>query len=325
MTAPACAICGSVVELRYRFTNKDRFSNEEFKIQECPKCRSAITEAPPGLDLSRYYPPAYYGDSEDRFIPIVEFGVRLFRKSRARLIRRFARNGTRRALDIGCGRALMLQELQNSGWTCFGTEFSSDSARRAKNILRDHIYTAPDVRALNFPSGDMEVVSLWQVFEHLTEPGAVLNEIRRVLSNEGVLVLEVPNFSSWQSRLGTNNWIYLEAPRHLYHFSPAGLASMLRHHGFSIVYRSTLSWELGPFGMFQSLMNLFLKRPNFSYSIMSKSERKLLLKSHQSAWLDILAVSLLGIPALLIGTILEILSACAGRGGVIRLVAVKSN
>jgi SAM-dependent methyltransferase len=318
-------ICGCVAELRCKFTNKDRFSNEEFKIQECAQCHSAVTEVPPGLDLNRYYPSAYYGDTGNRFIPIVEFGVRLFRKGRARLIQRFARNGTRRVLDIGCGRALMLQELQNSGWTCFGTEFSNESARRARSILRDRIYPAADVRTLNFASGDMAVVSLWQVFEHLTDPNAVLKEICRVLGKEGVLVLEVPNFSSWQARLGSGNWIYMEAPRHLYHFSPEGLTSMLGQHGFSIVYRSTLSWELGPFGMFQSLMNLFLKKPNFSYSIMSRSERTALLKPYKGLWFDILAVSILGIPALLIGTMLELLSAFVGSGGVIRLVAVKSS
>jgi hypothetical protein len=72
-------------------------------------------------------------------------------------------------------------------------------------------------------------------------------------------------------------------------------------------------------------MNLFLKKPNFSYSIMSRSERTALLKPYKGLWFDILAVSILGIPALLIGTMLELLSAFVGSGGVIRLVAVKSS
>ncbi len=316
-----CRFCGYGGEFKSRFENWDRFSNETFIIQECRQCNCGRTEAGPALELERYYPKAYYGTANRRFSHSVERLVGLFRESRARFIKRFARDAASKILDIGCGRGLMLNHLQREGWTCFGIEFSEESSLPAKQLIGERIRVVPRVSGLDFDTESLDVVSLWHVLEHLSEPDLVVRESKRILRRDGLLVIEVPNFASLQAKLSGKSWIYLEAPRHLYHISPKGLCSLLASNGFSVVHISSRSLEFGLFGMFQSVLNPFFRRPNFAYSMLSLQERKHLLKHPASHMRDLFILLVLTVPALLVAALLEFVSVLCGRGGVIRVVA----
>jgi ubiquinone/menaquinone biosynthesis C-methylase UbiE len=79
-----------------------------------------------------------------------------------------------------------------------------------------------------------DLVTLWHVLEHLSDPSSVMCEIYRILKPQGLLMLEVPNFDSLPSSLFGNAWFTLEAPRHLYHFTPKTVSALLKKHHFKI-------------------------------------------------------------------------------------------
>ena len=66
-----------------------------------------------------------------------------------------------------------------------------------------------------------------------------------------------PNLASWQSGFSGASWFHLDAPRHLFHFTPVTLAAVLQQAGLEPVEIHYMSWEHDPYGWVQSLLNIF--------------------------------------------------------------------
>jgi SAM-dependent methyltransferase len=148
-----------------------------------------------------------------------------------RQVPRYRRNG--RVLDIGCGSGGYLAFLAEMGWHCAGVETGAKSRAYAQTVLGLDVREGP-LEACGFPDAAFDVVTLWHVIEHLPDPRATLREIGRILKPEGLLLLRTPNVESWEAALFRGNWYGLDAPRHLYLFSPATMERLLRQCGFAV-------------------------------------------------------------------------------------------
>jgi SAM-dependent methyltransferase len=106
------------------------------------------------------------------------------------------------ALDIGCGRGTLLRRLQQSCPACelFGVEISALSAAEAA-ASGVRVFAASIADGLPLPDGSMQLVIMGEVIEHLFDPDAALDEIKRVLAPGGTLILTTPNLASWSNRL----------------------------------------------------------------------------------------------------------------------------
>jgi hypothetical protein len=120
-----------------------------------------------------------------------------------------------------------------------------------------------------YPEGSFDLVVLCHVLEHLSDPKATLEEIRRLLKPGGRLAVSVPNFSSWQARLMGPAWFHLDLPRHLFHFPAHGLRRLLEQAGFRCRSEKHFSLSQNPFGWVQSVLNHFESGPrNDLYSLL---------------------------------------------------------
>jgi SAM-dependent methyltransferase len=84
------------------------------------------------------------------------------------------------------------------------------------------------------PAASIDTALLAHTAEHLPSPSRTFAELRRVVKPGGAVVLWLPNADSWAARLLGDWWIGYDAPRHLYDFTPATLARMLRQSGFAL-------------------------------------------------------------------------------------------
>lgn len=318
-----CIQCGNETP-RYLYTNQDYISGEGFRIMNCDQCGLSWTEVPESeFDVSQYYPKEYYGKKNIRFNPVLEFLVKKFREYRANVIIKNTTDSPGRVLDIGCGRGLMLGTLKKQGWETIGTEQSEISSQYAREVLGIPVKVTTDLKSCNFPDNHFDAISLWHVLEHFPDPVDTLREIQRILKPNGLLLIEVPNFSSWQAKVGQGQWFHIDSPRHLYHFTPESLITLLRGVGFSSFRKSTLSLEFGPFGMVQTLLNKFTTIPNFFFSMLKNKEGQTLNSSTPHFRKNLLITGLLLIPVLFIGCIGELFAVIPGKGGVLRLLAQK--
>lgn len=150
-----------------------------------------------------------------------------------------------RLLDVGCGNGLYLHAFQRLGWEAHGVEISATVAEQTRRTLGLNVVGGV-LEDAKFPDGSFDVVTLFNVLEHLREPVGTLREVYRILKKDGIVVMALPNFRSLGALIFRSYWFPLELPRHLYQFTPATLGALLaRVGGMRLVKVNHLPLALG--------------------------------------------------------------------------------
>ena len=194
---------------------------------------------PTPSEMPAHYPPeyeSYVNPGEGREVaPLLQQAYRYGMDKRCRYVTRVKSGG--RILDVGCATGLFLLNMRRQpGWEVHGVEISPHAAAIARQQGLD-VFTG-DLEEAQFAGASFDVITMWDVFEHLHDPAASLAEIRRVLKPDGLLVLRVPNEGSWDARIFGRYWAGYDAPRHLYIFDRRTLTEMLARNGFTTVSAS---------------------------------------------------------------------------------------
>jgi SAM-dependent methyltransferase len=134
-------------------------------------------------------------------------------------------------LDIGCGAGLFLQTFRDTSWRLHGIELSPAVAQVARERTGADVFVG-DVMAASFPDASLDAVTSFDVLEHMHNPRDVMNRIWRWLKPGGVFYVFVPNVACLEARVFGSYWFGLELPRHLFHFSPRSLRSLMASEGF---------------------------------------------------------------------------------------------
>jgi 2-polyprenyl-3-methyl-5-hydroxy-6-metoxy-1,4-benzoquinol methylase len=246
---PPCPACG-VQE--FAPLRDGRFGR--YHLSRCTGCGHVATRPEPQADeLAALYGEYYHGPEHRRFRAPLEVATTMFRRRRARRIARRRAPGT--VLDVGCGRGVLLDAFRRHGWSVVGTELSDETAQYARDVLGMPVHVG-EFHRLNIPPASVDVVIMWQTFEHMREPNAVLRRAHEVLRPGGWLIVSVPNRESWQARVAGARWLHLDVPRHLHHYAAATLRRMLERAGFRVTRVEHFNAEQNPFGWLQSLLNM---------------------------------------------------------------------
>jgi len=227
-----CNLCGND-QTRPLFVTQDYLFNTQvsFNVVVCQNCGLIYTNPRPSLDaLKGYYPEEYYTSV---------LGVRrqsrddcLKFRRRYEQVFQFKRAG--RILDIGCSDGGFLDFMQGRGYDVQGVEIDKSCVEYAKAWRGLDVFLGR-LEEAGFPDHSADVVTMWDVLEHMPDPIGTLLEVRRILRHDGLLLIGAPNIGSWEARLFGSKWFGLEIPRHLYHFSPSTLEKILEKSGFKIV------------------------------------------------------------------------------------------
>jgi len=135
-----------------------------------------------------------------------------------------------RILDVGCGLGYLLSGLDGA-WERHGVEVSQFAAEHAGQWGKIFV---GDLSAARFPDEHFDVVVLHHVNEHLPDPMATLQEVRRVLRPTGYLVLGTPDFDSGCARRFGPKYRLLHDSTHISLFTDESMHRCLRDHGFVI-------------------------------------------------------------------------------------------
>ncbi len=255
----------------------------------------------------------YYGDGFSKFAGAIQTLREFSAWRRAREINRlFSKPG--RVLDIGCGEGLFLKWMKGMGWRVDGCEIGEQAVKRAEQCLGQRIHDG-EFKNMSHSDHSWDVVMLWHVLEHVSNPVELLKYIGSVITTNGLLVVAVPNASSWQARLFGSHWFHLDPPRHRYSFGFDHLTRMARQSGWKVMESHHFSLEYNPFGWAQSFLNSLGWRRDAMYETLKRRSKPV-----EGAWaLRVVAWLLLGpsiIPA--------ILEAAVGKGGAVAVYLRKS-
>jgi SAM-dependent methyltransferase len=283
----------------------DPITNDAFRVSRCPGCDLTYTNPRP-ISADRYYPRKYraYG-------PVVT-GILgwLYLMRVSRWARRKPAAGS--VLEIGCGPGLMLAAFRRRGWRVLGIERDKAAAQSA--LQRGLEVVTTPIEAL--PAGArFDLIIMFHVLEHMDQPVALLRECADRLAPGGLLIVNVPNFSSWQSRFAGPKWLHLDVPRHVIHFTPSTLAATLQRAGLVINETRFASLEHDPYGWVESALSRLSKRPN----LLTRALMRL------DPWTPAVLLSFaLGALLLLPAVLLAALSWLFRRGALMEAVAVRS-
>lgn len=136
-------------------------------------------------------------------------------------------------LDVGCYTGTFMEVSAAEGWEVYGVELSSWAANIARESGFGPVYEGA-LTQIPFPSHSFDVITLWDVIEHLQRPAIILDEIAHLLKSGGLLALSTHLVDSWPVRvLGTRYPFFMDM--HLVHFSRLTLRRMLSECGYEIL------------------------------------------------------------------------------------------
>jgi SAM-dependent methyltransferase len=136
-----------------------------------------------------------------------------------------------RILDIGFGAGGILSAAEQRGWKCFGVEVNPASLAYGKG--RGWIVSANPQQDHRFPVHGFDVVTMFEVLEHLGSPDEVLHLAAQYLRPGGLLYLTTPNSRSLNRRLLHLDWSVFAPPEHLVLWTRRGIRLALSRTGFN--------------------------------------------------------------------------------------------
>jgi SAM-dependent methyltransferase len=141
-------------------------------------------------------------------------------------------------LDVGCAHGGYVALLGWAGYQAVGTEMSPEVAHFAKETFGVTVYTGP-VESLTLKPGSFDVVVLNDVIEHLPDPVGTLERCATLLSKDGFLMVQTPEYKEHLSYgdLKASNDLFLKHmdhnnDEHLYLFSRRSVGALFARLGF---------------------------------------------------------------------------------------------
>ncbi len=143
-------------------------------------------------------------------------------------------------LDIGCSTGFFLRVAQEKGWHCKGVELSKDTAKIASEKYSLDVFQG-ELAEQPFREEEFDVITLWDVIEHLEDPLKTLNDIQHILKKDGIIVFRTPNADGLFPVLSlsiaglTGQWPHATPPGHLFQFSRRSIKRLLEESNFEII------------------------------------------------------------------------------------------
>lgn len=245
VTTPACNLCGSA-------EHRPLFRKAGYDLVRCACCGLAfIANPPPEHEIARLYSVtnAYHAALLDPQSPEFTRMAGIARQHLAMLRKSVPEPRGLKLLDVGCSNGLFLFAARQAGFDVRGVELSADAARFARSDLLLNVTTGT-WRDAGFADESFDVITLFDVTEHLVDPLGELAAIRRLLKPGGLLVQSTPDIDGLFPRLSykaarwLDYWPHPEPPWHLFQFSAATLAAMTEKAGYAVTRKDVTSIHL---------------------------------------------------------------------------------
>lgn len=233
----SCPVCNSTKIAAALQAKDNTVSKEIFTIWQCGNCTLRFTQDVPGVsEISAYYKSSDYishSDTNKGFINKLYHAVRSFTlRSKKNLIEKYAGKRKGDLLDIGAGTGAFAAAMQKAKWNV--TALEPDEIARANAKSNFNITLQPAEQLFSLQNESFDVITLWHVLEHVHNLHNYINKFYSLLKKDGVLIIAVPNYESFDANEYESAWAAYDVPRHLYHFSPKSMHALLQKHNLKL-------------------------------------------------------------------------------------------
>jgi len=149
------------------------------------------------------------------------------------IIKKYKAGG--KLLDVGCGIGFFLQVAQQDGFEVKGADPSFLVSNYARERLGLDVFTGTLMEMMS-PKQSFDIITSLHVLEHVPSPSQFLAETRRILKDDGILVIEVPNMNNLLAKvIGFRFRSCFDCAQHYYYFTKKTLRLLLEKNGFEIL------------------------------------------------------------------------------------------
>ncbi|MFH1754037.1 MAG: class I SAM-dependent methyltransferase [Candidatus Omnitrophota bacterium] len=235
-----CNLCGSgdvdvvyeadtekIPKTREDFTKIYSSSSSEIfceRVVRCRRCGLIYISPRPKKDLIL----KGYSSAEDETYVSQERGRFITFKKCVEIIKRFSPSG--KLLDVGAAAGIFVKAAADAGYDACGVEPSGWMSTTAKERYGVTIYPGV-LQEQRFDDSSFDIVTMWDVLEHIPDPMAALGEVRRILKPGGLLVVNYPRIDDFFAKIFGRRWWFLLSV-HLFYFTPGTLHQYMEKTGF---------------------------------------------------------------------------------------------
>lgn len=211
-----CKICGARGEFETWMPREMmQGTKEEFPYFVCDGCHCLQIEHVPE-NLGNYYGKGYYSFAQKEE-PDIEFEKPV--------------SDRRKILDVGCGSGVWLLGKAKEG---YGNLYGCDPFLEKERTYGDRvtIYNC-SIHEME-GDGSFDEIYMQDSFEHVTDPLEVLLSARRLLKEDGILIMKIPTYPNIAFERYGAHWYQLDAPRHIFLHSRESLRWLAKESGMEI-------------------------------------------------------------------------------------------
>jgi 2-polyprenyl-3-methyl-5-hydroxy-6-metoxy-1,4-benzoquinol methylase len=240
-----------------------KYRLHEFDFYNCEVCTLHFVHPRP--PVNQMYDSAYFsGGEQGHGYANYELDKKGQEKFYLKLLRKIRKHDDSlvSVLDVGCANGYFVDLAQREGFESFGIDIADSAISWGKRLNRN--VRKASIHDLNLDY-KYDVISALDVIEHLPDPITFMTAAYELLNKSGIVVINVPNFGSFYSRLRGKNWHALIPPEHYFFFNKKAMSSMLNRLDFQIVSMQSVSKTLP----IRYILTVILSSPQFSPKIKS--------------------------------------------------------
>jgi len=233
----SCPNCGNK-NISFVLNAKDyTVSGQQFEIWECNNCTQRFTQnIPSKQEIVKFYQSENYISHSDTSKGLINNLYHKVRKrtllQKKKLVQDFTGKKTGNILDIGAGTGAFLHTMKLAVWNTTGLE--PDETARKKAVELYDLNLKKTEEFVHLPAESFDAITMWHVLEHVHDLHTYIEQLKVLLKPRGKIFIAVPNYTSFDAQLYKEFWAAYDVPRHLYHFSPKSMETLINSHGMKI-------------------------------------------------------------------------------------------
>ena len=226
-----CYLCGGKMTL---FLKKNGYN-----IYRCSVCGLGRTDLARDYEtfVQEHYNKGYFtGDptrsayidyKEDK--PFILKNMRVF----LRHVQKYKPKG--RLLDVGCALGFFVELARDHGYDAYGFDPSSYAVGEAKKMVEPARIKQGTTTSVIYPPKSFDVITMFDVFEHLSDPGADMAKLSTLLKDDGIMVVATGNTASAMAKTLKRRWTFYIPPQHLFFFNKKTMAALLKKNKLTVI------------------------------------------------------------------------------------------